>query len=141
MPNRSQTRTHYQLRLVKRIDGRKFVTYSTLANAGSTGARDKTLDVFQANNDKAALQRARDYVHRSVRRKGPLPGEFRGVVVVKYEHDPERPALVTQQVQGPLEMTNRRDRLKGTTTWLYYIDSTVDAYTVDATNHEVTDPV
>lgn len=91
MPDKSQTLTHYQLRLVKRIDGRILITHSELANGGATGARDKTLDVFQANNDNAALQRARDYVHRSIRKKGSLPGEFRSVVVVKYENYTEIP--------------------------------------------------
>ena len=142
MSNQSQSRSHYQFRLVKRIDGRKLVTHAILANARSKGARDKTLDIFQASNDRAALQRARDYFHRAVQNKGPLPGEFRGVVVVKYDSDPKKPAIISQpKLHGPLETANRRRQLRGTTTWLYYLDPKGDVFYVDAVDHHVKDQV
>ena len=131
-------RSSYQLRLVKRIDGRKLVTHGKLAHAKSTQARDKTLDIFQASNDRAALQRAREYSNRSPQRKGSLPGDFRGVVVVKFVNDSAKPGVMRQRkAYGLPEVTNRRRRLPNTTTWLYYVDAAGDAHRVHPKAHVI----
>ncbi len=138
----AKERTHYQIRLVERFAGRRIVTHRQLAHAKSTESRDKTLDIFQADSDRSALQRAREYIARSERRKGPLPADFLGVVVAKYETDPSKPGLIRRiKGQSMPEVTNRRTRTRGTTAWLYFVDIFGNAYHVDAKRHNLTGQV
>ena len=140
MPTRRPTDTgaHYQFRLVKQIRGSRIVTHQVIAHSKSPIARDKSLDIFEADSDIAALQRARSYIRRSGGNKGPLPGEFRGVVVVRYATDPAKPGLIgARNKWGQVEVTNRRRRLQGTTTWLYYIDPTGQAYSLGPNTHRI----
>ena len=132
----AEKRKHYQIRLVKRFDGRRIVTHPPLANAKSTGSRDKTLDVFEATSDRSALGRAREYNRRSDKRKGPLPGDYLGAVVVRYETDTSKQGVIRRS-RGGSEVTNRRRRLKGTTSWLYFVDPEGDAYHVDARTYSL----
>jgi hypothetical protein len=137
MPDQMASRSHYQLRLVKRVDRKRVVTHPPLAHAKSVNARDKTLDIFQANNDRAALQRAREYGLKSLQKKGPLPGDYRGVVVVKHQTAHAKPFLVEQTKSGAIEIVNRRRRLAGSTVWLYYLDNEGNAWNLDAKSHEL----
>ena len=127
---------HYQFRLVKEVDGARLVTYALLARATASRARDKTFDIFEAGSDVAALKRARDYSKRSVPNKGSLPGEFRGVVVVRHDTDQTKAPLVSM-TKGKVALVNRRLRLRDTTVWLYYVDPKGHAYSLDPTTRKI----
>ena len=119
----TKQRSHYQLRMVKRLDDRKLVTHRPLANAKSASARDKTLDEFQANSDRGALQHGRNFLRRSSARQGPMPDPFLGVVVSKFDSDPSKPGIIRPLSRyGNVEVVNRRWRMKGTTTRLFFIN-------------------
>lgn len=142
MPNQASTRSHYQLRLVKRIDKGKIVTHAKIAYAKGVDARDKVLDVFEANSDRSALQRAREYCKSGDKKKGPLPGEFLGVVLVKFESDPAKPGLIRRGgTPGAATVVNRRRRVAGKTAWIYYVDPEIHAYHVDSKSHMIGKPV
>ena len=125
---------HFQIRLVKRFDGKKIVTHGTLAHAKSLQAKDKTLDLV--GTEKGALQQARNYCKRGSRRKGPLPGEFLGVVLIKYDSNPNKPRTVRSGAGG-FQVTHRPRRVTATTTWLYYVDPDANAYQVDPITREI----
>lgn len=130
---KTRERSHYQLRMVKRLDGKKLVTHQPLANVKSTTARDKTLDEFQANTDRGALQHARNFLRRSPARQGPLPDPFLGVVVAKFDSDPSKPGIIRAlNPYGNVEVINRRQRMKGTTTWLFFVNVEGNAFHVDS---------
>ena len=124
---------HFQLRLVKRIDGRRIVTHGPMANANGIAAKDKTLD-FSTKGE--AVKSAKDYCCRGSRRKGPLPGEFLGVVVVRRESDQTRWISVGSLTAG-MKVSKRPKRVKGTTTWLSYVDKDGVEYHVDPVTHRI----
>ena len=127
---------HFQLRLVKRFDGTRIVTHANLGQPNEGTARDHVLDLF--GNERSALQAARNYCARGEKRKGPLPGQFLGVVVVKYESDPSRWKSVKPGSFGSYIMLSRRPpRVVGKTIWLYYVDPQSKAFHVDARTHHV----
>lgn len=128
---------HYQLRLVQRFDGARIVTYASLAQPKSLEAKDKTLDLT-AGSEKGALQKARNYCRRGAKRKGELPGEFIGVVLVKHVSDTGRPITVTR---SGFQVTKRPKRTTGTTVWLYYVDADGKAFMVDPSTHHVLNPL
>ena len=133
--NQFDANVHYQLRLVKRIDGGRIVTHGPLAQPKGLGARDKTVDF---GTEKGALQAARNYSKRGERRKGPLPGDYMGAVVTKFVTDAARfGAIKPGNVPGGFILTNRSKRLEGTTTWLYYVDPDGKAFHVSAETHRV----
>ena len=106
---------HYQLRLVRRFDGAGIMTHPSLAQPKSLKARDKTLDIT-AGSERGALQKARNYCRRGAKRKGELPGEFIGVVLVKHVSDASRPITVKRsgfQVDQKAQTNNRNHRLDG----------------------------
>lgn len=123
---------HYQLRLVRRFDGMRIVTYPPLAQPKSLKDRDKTLDIT-AGTERGALQKARNYCRRGPKRKGELPGEFLGVVLVKHNSDSDKSIVVSRS----FEVTKRPKREKGTTVWLYYVDADGQAFTVNPMSHHV----
>jgi hypothetical protein len=111
---------HFQLRLVKEIRGydkNQIITYPFLGKAKEGKGFDKTLDFFA--NEKAALQQARNYCWRSDKRKGLLTGQFRGVVLTKFESK-----SVSFVLSGTLPNVQSADkpRKPGTTSWLYYLE-------------------
>ena len=132
MAKRLPPNTHLQLRLVKRFDGRRLVTYRNLAQPKEGAAKDHTLDLFL--NERSALQAARNYCARGEKRKGPLPGEFLGVVVVKHESEGSKSARVGPW--GPGKLIGRRPRVPGTTTWLYYVSPECEAFHIDPVTQE-----
>ena len=130
---------HYQVRLVKRLDGRRVVTHHALAQPKELRARDKTLDF---GTERGALQAARNYSARGEQRKGPLPGDFVGTIVVKHISDPTKFGTVKLgNVPRGFEVTKRPRRLVGTTTWLYYVDPNGKAFHVNGKTHRIGDPV
>lgn len=129
---RQDVHAHYQLRLVKRIDGTRIVTHGQLAQPKSLNAPDKTMD-FNVGSVRAALTRAKDYCRRGCRRKGGLPGEFFGVVLVKHESDAKKSVAV--KTPG-FEVTKRPKRIPDTTVWLYYVSQDLEAYEVTE-GHEI----
>ncbi len=133
---------HYQLRLVRRLDGTKIVTHGRLAQLKSLKDPDKTLD-FTAGSEKAALKKVRDYYWRGPRRKGELPGDFIGAVLVKHTTDAGRSITVKppSRFQAGFQVTKRPRRTTGTTVWLYYLDANGLVYTVDPLTHNKLDPV
>ncbi len=140
MSNRLPANIHFQLRLVKRCDGRKIVTYGNLAKPKEGAAKDQTLDLFPT--EKSALQAARNYSLRGEKRKGHLPGNFLGVVVVSYESDPTRwRSIRPGAIGGGFQLANRPARVKGTVTWHYYVNPDGKAYHINSETHEVGDPV
>lgn len=124
---------HYQLRLVRRFDGARIVTYSSLAQPKSLKDTDKTLDAIPGDK-KGALQKARNYCRRGDKGKGDLPGEFIGVVVVKHVFDANRPITVRR---ADFQVTKRPKRTTGTTVWMYYVNADGQAYTIDSSTHHV----
>ena len=134
--SRLDPHAHYQLRLVRRFDGRRLVTHSPLAQPKSLKDRDKTLDIT-AGTERGALQKARHYCRRGPKRKGELPGEFLGVVLVKHTSDSNKSIAVTRSYQ----VTKRPKRTTGSTVWLYYVDADGHAFTVDQLTHYVLNPV
>jgi hypothetical protein len=108
MAKRLPPNAHFQLRLVKRFDGRRLVTYQNLGQPNEGAAKDHTLDLFE--NERSALQAARNYSARGEKRKGPLPGEFLGIVVVKYESDPSKWRSVRPGAFGAGLKLSRRPR-------------------------------
>jgi len=140
MAKRLPPNVHFQLRLVKRFDGRRIVTYPNLGQPNEGAAEDHTLDLFP--NEKSALQAARNYCARGEKRKGPLPGEFLGVVVVKFESDPSKWKSVRPGTFGPgLKLSGRPRRAPGTATWLYYVSPDEKAFHVYPATHEIGHPV
>jgi hypothetical protein len=77
------------LRLVKELRGsprrREIITLPFLGKPKEGAKDDHTLDLHAT--ERSALQAARNYCNRSDKRKGLLPGQFLGVVVVKFESD------------------------------------------------------
>lgn len=134
---RPDPHVNYQLRLVKRIDGSRIVTHQVMSQPKSLNAKDKTLD-FTIGTEKGAIQRARDYCRRGANRKGELPGEFLGVVLVKHSSDKGKPVSVSPV---GFQVTKRHKRTVGTTVWTHYVDRDGRAYTVDPKTHDVLDPV
>ena len=134
---RPDPHVQYQLRLVKRFDGKSIVTHQPLAQPKSFKAKDKTLD-FTSGSEKGALQRARDYCRRGDNRKGELPGEFLGVVLVKHSSDRDKSIAVAP---SGFQVTKRPKRTVGTTVWTHYVDADGRAYTVDPSTHNVLGPV
>ena len=129
--------THYQIRLVKRFDGAKIVTYAPMAQPKTLKDRDKTLDVTTAGGEKGALQKARNYCRRGATRKGDLAGRFLGVVLVKHVSPVHRSITVSNSWQ----VTKRPRRVVGTTEWLYFVDPDARAYYVDSSSHIVLERV
>ena len=131
-----QTNMHFQLRLVKHLDGTRIVTHLNLGQPNEGAAKDHVLDLF--DNERSALQAARNYCARGEKRKGPLPGQFLGVVVVKFESDPSRWKSVKPGSFGSgFKLRGRPPRVKGKTIWLYYVDPQSKAFHVDARTHRV----
>ncbi len=128
---------HYQLRLVRRFDGAGIMTHPSLAQPKSLKARDKTLDIT-VGSERGALQKARNYCRRGAKRKGELPGEFIGVVLVKHVSDASRPITVKR---SGFQVTKRPRRTTGTTVWMDFVDADGKAYTVDPATHYVLNPV
>ncbi len=127
---------HFQLRLVKRFDGTRIVTHPNLGQPNEGAANDHVLDLY--DNERSALQAARNYCARGEKRKGPLPGQFLGVVVVKYESDPSRWKSVKPGSFGSgFKLSRRPPRVKGKTIWLYYVDPQSKAFHMDARTHHV----
>jgi hypothetical protein len=140
MANRLPTNAHFQLRLVKRFDGRRIVTFGNLAKPKEGEAKDQTLDLFA--NERSALQYARNYCSRGERRKGPLPGEFLGVVIVQHESDPSKWKSIApgSPLRGAV-LANRPKRAKDTTVWRFYVDPDGKAYAVNPKTHEIDGPI
>ena len=127
---------HFQLRLVKRFDGTRIVTHPNLGQPNEGAAKDHVLDLY--DNERSALQAARNYCARSEKRKGPLPGQFLGVVVVKYESDPSRWKSIKPGSFGSgFKLSGRPQRVVGKTIWLYYVDPQSKAFHVNARTHHV----
>jgi hypothetical protein len=140
MPKRLSPNEHFQLRLVKRFDRKVIKTYGELAQPNEGAAKDHIMDFF--DNERSALQAARNYSARGEKRKGPLPGEFLGVVVVKYESDPNKWITIRPGSFFPrAKVSHRPRRVPGTATWLYYVSSDEKAFYVDSKTHEKGDPV
>ncbi|MFC1968850.1 hypothetical protein ACFLVX_05670, partial [Chloroflexota bacterium] len=114
-----QSNEHFQLRLVKELRGseRQIITYPFLGKSREGGKYDKTLDFF--STDRAALQQARNYCRRGDERKGLLPGQFRGIVLTKFESK-SRSFLVSRSL--PNVQSADKPRKLGTTRWLYYLE-------------------
>jgi hypothetical protein len=141
MAKRFAPNEHFQLRLVKRFDGRRIVTYPKLGQPNESAAKDHILDFF--DNERSVLQAARTYCARGEKRKGPLPGEFLGVVVVKFAGDPSRWGSLLSGAKVPqgVRLSGRPRRMPGTATWLYYLTSEGKALHVDPVTHEIGLPV
>ena len=126
---------HFQLRLVKELRGSRIITGKSLADIKEGANDDHTLDLLA--RERSALQEARNYCNRSDKRKGLLPGQFLGVVVVKFESDPSGSKRVPMTVPKRLMKGGdwgRKRREPGTTTWLYYIEpESCKAFHVDTT--------
>jgi hypothetical protein len=111
---------HFQLRLVKELRGRdkrQIITYPFLGKAKEGEKYDKTLDFYAT--EKAALQQARDYCWRSDERKGLLQGQFRGVVLTKFESKSD--SFLIRHTLPNIQSADK-PRKPGTTTWLYYLE-------------------
>ena len=134
MPKRLPPNDHFQFRLVKRFDGRRIVTYANLAQPNEGSAKDHTMDFF--GNERSALQEAKNYSARGEKRKGLLPGEFLGVVVVKYESDPNKSITIRPGSFFPrATVSHRPRRVPGTATWLYYVNPEGERFHVGPTTH------
>jgi len=132
----------FQLRLVKELRGsprrREIITLPFLGKPKEGAKDDHTLDLHAT--ERSALQAARNYCNRSDKRKGLLPGQFLGVVVVKFESDPSGskrvPITVPKRLMKGRDWGRKRREL-GTTTWLYYIEpqepQSCKAFHVDTT--------
>ena len=118
--SRVDVHAHYQLRLVKRIDGKKIVTYGNLGKLKEGRAKDQTLDFTDAT-DKGALKKAQGFVTREDSNKGPMPEPIKGVVVVKHESEPAKWVAGRLTKAGSVVVTKRPQRKLGTATWLYYV--------------------
>ncbi len=119
---------HFQLRLVKSIDEKgKISTHHKMAHP--KGIKDDlTLDLY--TTEQGILVKAKAYCSRTDERKEPILEPFLGVVVVKYESDPERWDL-DFPVGQHLKLNKRPRRMKKTTIWRYYIDSQSEAFYMD----------
>jgi len=127
---------HFQLRLVKRFDGKRIVTHRSLGQPNEGVAKDHVLDLY--DNERSVLQAARNYCARGDKRKGPLPGPFLGVVVVKYESDPSRwKSIKPGSLGSDFQLSRRPQRVTGKTSWLYYVDPDSKAFHVNAKTHRV----
>ena len=129
---------HFQLRLVKELRGRpgsrEIITLPFLGKSKERAKDDHTLDLHAT--EQSALQTAHNYCERGDKRKGLLPGQFLGVVVVKFESDSsgQKPKTVPRTLPKHMIVTARKRREKGTTTWLYYIEpQSCQAFHVDTT--------
>ena len=133
---KSDSHVHYQVRRVKRFDGKKIVTRPTLAQPKKKGAADKTLDFginFRTEGD--ALQQASNYCAQVPQKKEQ---EFFGVVVVKHETDPLKSVAVNRpDAPRPLQVSKRPRRLTGTTTWLYYVNHESNVFYVEPKTHQI----
>lgn len=131
---------HFHLRLVKCFDGTRIVTHLNLAQPNEGTAKDHVWDLYK--NERSVLKAARNYCARGEKRKGPLHGQFLGVVVVKYESDPSRWKSVKPGSFGSsFKLSGRPQRVVGKTIWLYYVDPQSKAFHVDARTHHVVGPV
>ena len=127
---------HFQLRLVKHLDGTRIVTHPNLGQPNEGTTKDHVLD--RCDNERSALQAARNYCARGEKRKGPLPGQFLGVVVVKYESDPSRwKSVKPGSFSSYFKLSRRPPRVVGKTIWLYYVDPQSKAFHVDAKTHHL----
>lgn len=131
---------HFQLRLVKELRGRpgsrEIITLPFLGKSKERAKDDHTLDLHAT--EQSALQTAHNYCERGDKRKGLLPGQFLGVVVVKFESDPSRWKSVKPGSFGSgFKLRGRPPRVKGKTIWLYYVDPQSKAFHVDARTHRV----
>ncbi len=131
---------HFQLRLVKRFDGTRVVTHPNLGQPNEGTAKDHVLDLF--DNERSVLQAARNYCARGEKRKGSLPGQFLGVVVMKFEGDPSRwKSVKPGSFSSYFKLSRRPPRVKGKTIWLYYVDPQSKAFHMDARTRQVMAPV
>ena len=129
---------HFQLRLVKSIDEKgKISTHHKMARPKGM-KDDQTLDLY--SNEQGILMKASAYCSRTDERKGPFPEPFLGVVVVKYESDPDKWDL-DFPVGQHLKLNKRPRRMEKTTIWRYYIDSQSEAFYVDDKTHRIMGPV
>jgi len=114
----------FQLRLVKELRGsprrREIITLLFLGKS-KEGAKEYRTLRLQAT-ERSALQAARNYCRRSDKRKGLLPGQFLGVVVVRFEGDPSGAKLVQTTIPQKRIGGHSKQREPNTTTWLYYIE-------------------
>lgn len=141
MANQLSAKVHFQLRLVKRFDGKTIITHGNLSKPKEGAAKDQTLDFF--SDETSALHAAQDYARRGDKRKDLPPNvEFRGVVVVSYESEPVKWLSSPQRISASeLEVNNRPPRVKGTATWRYYVSHDGKAYYVNPKTHKITWPV
>ena len=127
---------HFQFRLVKCFRGTRIITHRSMAQPNEGAPKDHVLDLF--DNERSVLQKARNYCARGEKRKGPLPGPFLGIVVVKYESDQSRWKSVKPGSFGSgFKLSRRPSRVKGKTIWLYYVDPHSKAFHMDAKTHRV----
>lgn len=118
--NNLKSNEHFQLRLVKELRGpdkRQIITFAFLGKAKEGKKYDKTLDFYAT--EKGALQQARNYCWRSDERKGLLPGQFQGIVLIKFESKSDS-FLVRHTL--PNVQSADKPRKPGTTRWLYYLE-------------------
>jgi hypothetical protein len=127
MTKNLMSNVHFQVRLVKELRGSpgrlQIITHPVLAKPKEGANDDHTLDLHAT--ERSALQAARNYCSRGDRRKGLLPGQFLGVVVVRFESDPSGSKRVPTTIPKRLMKGSdwgRKRREPDTTTWLYYIE-------------------
>lgn len=114
---------HYQCRLVKRLDGRKIITFRKL---GKMYAHEqKTLKSYHTLDEA---------ITEACKFNPSLPLEVKGIVIVRFRASGGGTIVNASDKKPFVRITNRK---LGTSVWLRFIDRSGEVYELSPDNHEI----